>query len=160
MLGQRAAYVLKHPGVFAIQVLKSFRANQGLLLAGALAYYVLLSIVPLLILTVIALSHVIDQTKLLQTLGRYLPGPAHDPQQNHLLAALSPLERERLYPHLRLVPMPLGEVLYESGDVLRHNFFSDRLHRIPAVRAGRWRVGGNLSGRQRKPHRHRAVHGR
>jgi membrane protein len=72
MLGRRAAYVLKHPGVFAIQVLKSFRANQGLLLAGALAYYALLSIVPLLILTVIALSHVIDQTKLLQTLGRYL----------------------------------------------------------------------------------------
>jgi uncharacterized BrkB/YihY/UPF0761 family membrane protein len=44
MLGQRAAYVLKHPGVFAIQVLKSFRANQGLLLAGAVAYYALLSI--------------------------------------------------------------------------------------------------------------------
>jgi uncharacterized BrkB/YihY/UPF0761 family membrane protein len=43
-----------------------------LLLAGALAYYALLSIVPLLILTVIALSHVIDQTELLQTLGRYL----------------------------------------------------------------------------------------
>jgi membrane protein len=72
MVGQRAAYVLTHPGVFAIRVLKSFRANQGLLLAGALAYYALLSIVPLLILTVIALSHVIDQTELLQTLGRYL----------------------------------------------------------------------------------------
>jgi membrane protein len=69
---QRAAYVLKHPGIFAVQVLKSFRANQGLLLAGAVAYYTLLSIVPLLILTVIALSHVIDQTELLQTLGRYL----------------------------------------------------------------------------------------
>jgi len=72
MLGQRAAQVLKHPSVFAIQVLKSFRANQGLLLAGAVAYYALLSIVPLLILSVIALSHVIDQTELLQTLGRYL----------------------------------------------------------------------------------------
>jgi CRP-like cAMP-binding protein len=45
------------------------------------------------------------------------------PQQNHLLAALSPVERERLYPHLRLVPMPLGKVLYESGDVLRHVYF-------------------------------------
>jgi len=52
-----------------------------------------------------------------------MPGPAHDPQQNHLLAALSPLERERLYPHLRLVPLPLGKVLYESGDVLRHVYF-------------------------------------
>ena len=48
---------------------------------------------------------------------------SHDPQQNHLLAALSPGERERIYPHLRLVPMPLGEVLYESGDVLRHVYF-------------------------------------
>jgi YihY family inner membrane protein len=72
MLGQRAAYVLMHPGALAIQTLKSFRANQGLLLAGAVAYYALLSIVPLLILTVIALSHVIDQVDLLQTLGRYL----------------------------------------------------------------------------------------
>ncbi|MEO8654935.1 MAG: YihY/virulence factor BrkB family protein, partial [Ramlibacter sp.] len=49
-----------------------FRANQGLLLAGAVAYYALLSIVPLLILTLIALSHLIDQGELLQTLGRYL----------------------------------------------------------------------------------------
>jgi uncharacterized BrkB/YihY/UPF0761 family membrane protein len=63
---------LKHPGLFTIQVLKSFSANQGLLLAGAVAYYALLSIVPLLILTVIALSYVIDQTALLQTLERYL----------------------------------------------------------------------------------------
>src|ERR1700730_6187152 len=46
-----------------------------------------------------------------------------DRQQNHLLAALSETERERLYPHLQLVPMPLGKVLYESGDVLRHVYF-------------------------------------
>jgi CRP-like cAMP-binding protein len=49
--------------------------------------------------------------------------PCHDPQHNHLLAALPPAERERIYPHLQLVPMPLGEVLYESGDVLRHVYF-------------------------------------
>jgi membrane protein len=72
LIDAQAAYVLKHPGAFAIQTLKAFRANQGLLLAGAVAYYALLSIVPLLILTVIALSHVIDQAELLQTLGRYL----------------------------------------------------------------------------------------
>ena len=48
---------------------------------------------------------------------------AHAPQQNRLLAALSPVERERLYPHLRLVAMPLGKVLYESGDVLRNVYF-------------------------------------
>jgi CRP-like cAMP-binding protein len=46
-----------------------------------------------------------------------------DPQQNHLLASLSPIERERVYPHLQLVPMPLGKVLYESGDVMRHVYF-------------------------------------
>jgi CRP-like cAMP-binding protein len=51
-----------------------------------------------------------------------MPSP-HQPQQNHLLAALSPAERERLYPHLQLVPMPLGKVLYESGDLLRHVYF-------------------------------------
>ena len=51
-----------------------------------------------------------------------MPG-SHNPQQNHLLAALSPVEQDRLYPHLRLVPMPLGKVLYESGDLLRHVYF-------------------------------------
>jgi CRP-like cAMP-binding protein len=48
---------------------------------------------------------------------------SHDPQQNYLLAALSAEERERVYPHLQLVTMPLGKVLYESGDVLRHVYF-------------------------------------
>ena len=71
-LGPQAAVVLRHPGAFALNTLKAFRANQGLLLAGAVAYYALLSIVPLLILIVIALSHVVDQAALLQTLGRYL----------------------------------------------------------------------------------------
>ena len=52
--------------------MRAFRANQGLLLAGAVAYYTLLSIVPLLILMVIALSHVIDQAELLETLRRAL----------------------------------------------------------------------------------------
>jgi YihY family inner membrane protein len=70
--GHPAAYVLQHPGAFVLQVLKAFQANQGLLLAGAVAYYTLLSIVPLLILIVIALSHLVDQAELLFTLGRYL----------------------------------------------------------------------------------------
>jgi YihY family inner membrane protein len=65
-------YLLKRFGIFALQTLRAFRANQGIILAGAVAYYALLSIVPLLILTVIALSHVIDQAELLRTLGRYL----------------------------------------------------------------------------------------
>ena len=68
----QARRVLRDPAGFAWRTLKAFRANQGLLLAGAVAYYALLSIVPLLILIVIALSHVIDQAALLATLGRYL----------------------------------------------------------------------------------------
>jgi CRP-like cAMP-binding protein len=46
-----------------------------------------------------------------------------DPEQNYLLATFSPAERERLYPNLELVPMPLGKVLYESGDQLRYVYF-------------------------------------
>jgi membrane protein len=71
-IAPQARHVLAHPAAFAIRTLKGFKANQGLLLAGAVAYYALLSIVPLLILIVIALSHVVDQGELLQTLGRYL----------------------------------------------------------------------------------------
>src|SRR6202046_3961463 len=52
-----------------------------------------------------------------------MPDPAPYPHQNHLLAAFSDTERERLFPHLELVPMPLGQVLYESGDVLRYVYF-------------------------------------
>jgi YihY family inner membrane protein len=72
IIGRRAAYVLKNPGAFAMRTLRGFRANQGLLLAGAVAYYSLLSLIPLLILIVIALSHVLDEAELLFTLGRYL----------------------------------------------------------------------------------------
>jgi membrane protein len=71
-LRDHTADVLKHPGRFALRVLKGFRANQGLLLAGAVAYYTLLSLIPLLILLLIGLSHVIDQARLLSTLAEYL----------------------------------------------------------------------------------------
>ena len=71
-LDPAATKVLASPGAFFLQTLKAFRANQGLLLAGAVAYYALLSLVPLLILAVIALSHVIDSERLLETIGRYL----------------------------------------------------------------------------------------
>ncbi len=45
------------------------------------------------------------------------------PQQNHLLAALPAEEWKRLQPLLELQPMPLGHVLYESGDAMRHVYF-------------------------------------
>ncbi|WP_029134938.1 Crp/Fnr family transcriptional regulator [Sedimenticola selenatireducens] len=47
----------------------------------------------------------------------------HAPSQNHLLAALPKEDIGRLLPHLELVPMPLGDVLYESGVELRHVYF-------------------------------------
>jgi membrane protein len=65
-------YVLRHPGRFALQVAKGFRANQGLLLSGAVAYYTLLSIVPLFTFLLLVLSHLVDEDVLLTTLKRYL----------------------------------------------------------------------------------------
>ena len=56
--GRAANRIAKQPGAFALAVIKQFRANQGVLLAGAVAYYTLLSLVPLLILILMALSHV------------------------------------------------------------------------------------------------------
>jgi CRP-like cAMP-binding protein len=47
----------------------------------------------------------------------------HDPRQNHLLAALPASDFERLEAGLKLVPLPLGDVLYESGSALRHVYF-------------------------------------
>jgi YihY family inner membrane protein len=57
---------------FSLVVLKSFRANQGLLLAGAVAYYALLSIIPLLILFVIGFSHFVDEVEVLLAIARYV----------------------------------------------------------------------------------------
>src|SRR5678809_1222554 len=47
----------------------------------------------------------------------------HDPCENHILDALPAEERERLFPHLTLVEMPLGMVLYEAGETLSHIYF-------------------------------------
>jgi len=48
---------------------------------------------------------------------------AHDPTQNHLLAALPPQEMERLFPLLELISLPLGKALYEPGGRMRHVCF-------------------------------------
>ncbi|MGZ8943093.1 MAG: Crp/Fnr family transcriptional regulator, partial [Methylobacter sp.] len=52
-----------------------------------------------------------------------LTAAQHTPHQNHLLAALSAEIFERLSPHLELTLMPLGEVLYESGEQLLYVYF-------------------------------------
>ncbi len=59
-------------GSFLLRVLRDFKRNQGLLLSGAVAYYTLLSIVPMLILCLIVLSHLMDEAQLLQTVSTYL----------------------------------------------------------------------------------------
>lgn len=57
---------------FLLRVFHSFKRNQGLLLSGAVAYYTLLSIVPLSILALIVLTHFIEQQQLIHTLSTYL----------------------------------------------------------------------------------------
>lgn len=47
----------------------------------------------------------------------------HQPNQNRLLAALPVPERERLAAHLELVPMLLGQSLYQPGEQLQHAYF-------------------------------------
>ena len=64
--------VATQPRSFALQVLRAFRKNQGLLLSGALAYYILLSVIPLFTFLLLMLSHVVDQSSLIATLSRYI----------------------------------------------------------------------------------------
>jgi len=77
-----ALEIARHPWPFAVEVFREFGRNHGLLLAGAVAYYMLLSIVPLLILLVVVLSNVLEPAALLATLARYLdlvvPGHTKD----------------------------------------------------------------------------------
>jgi CRP-like cAMP-binding protein len=49
--------------------------------------------------------------------------PLHSTTQNHLLAAFPRLEYDRVAPGLELVPMPLGEVLSESGRTMQYVYF-------------------------------------
>ncbi|GFE56231.1 hypothetical protein AOG1_01090 [Geobacter sp. AOG1] len=57
---------------FLLRVLRGFRRNQGLLLSGAVAYYTLLSVVPLSILALIVLTNFIEEQQLINTLSTYL----------------------------------------------------------------------------------------
>jgi membrane protein len=57
---------------FLLRVLRGFKRNQGLLLSGALAYYTLLSVVPMSILALIGLSHFMEEEQLFVTLSTYI----------------------------------------------------------------------------------------
>lgn len=78
----RLSTVIEHPFWFLKKVIAGFRANQGVLLAGAVAYNTLLSILPMLALILIVLSQLTDVQPLLETMREYLgmvaPGHADD----------------------------------------------------------------------------------
>ena len=63
---------LRRGFAFLLRVARGFLRNQGFLLAGAVAYYALLSIVPFSILALVVLSNFIEEQQLIQTLSRYL----------------------------------------------------------------------------------------
>src|SRR4030095_11716717 len=51
---------------------------------------------------------------------------SHEPVGNRLLAALPGKEYQRLRPHLKMVALSFGEVLYEPGEVIRHVYFPNQ----------------------------------
>ena len=120
---EQTGYVIAQPGTFAIRVLRAFRANQGLLLAGAVAYYTLLSIVPLLILLLIALSQIIDQGELLATLGRYLEWliPGQSKAVIGELAAANGLVLQELSEHRASLEATYMELTGDAVDYRTHD---------------------------------------
>lgn len=80
MVGARSRRGFAFLGRFVGHLLRDFRRNQGLLLAGAVAYNTLLSLIPLFALLLVALSHIIDQSLLIHTVALNLeflvPGQA------------------------------------------------------------------------------------
>jgi len=64
--------IARNPWVFFNGALQGFRRNQGLLLSGAVAYYTLLSIVPLMALLLVGLSHLVDEQALLASVSDHL----------------------------------------------------------------------------------------
>lgn len=68
----RIRFVLDHPWQFTKRVINGFRANQGFLLSGAVAYYTLLTIVPMFALILAGLSQIQETQGLLDSLREYL----------------------------------------------------------------------------------------
>lgn len=75
-----ALLLARAAGRVLVGALRSFRKNQGLLLSGAVAYYALISLVPLLVVLLVVLSHLMDEARLLATVEENLelviPGQA------------------------------------------------------------------------------------
>ena len=64
--------IIGHLFRFLVGAIRDFRRNQGLLLSGAVAYYTLLSVVPMTILALIGLSRYVEEEQLFHTLSTYL----------------------------------------------------------------------------------------
>jgi len=88
IISPRARTVIDHPWRFVRRVIAGFRANQGFLLAGAVAYYTLLSIVPMLALILVSLSQFRETAVVIEALREYLVLVSPD-QTEALLAQIS-----------------------------------------------------------------------
>lgn len=88
IISPRARTVIDHPWRFVRSVIAGFRANQGFLLAGAVAYYTLLSIVPMLALILVSLSQFRETTVVIEALREYLVLVSPD-QTDALLSQIS-----------------------------------------------------------------------
>lgn len=81
----------RRPFRFIWRVISDFRANQGLILSGAVAFYLLLSILPFITVILVALSHVVEEKELLRIIESNLqllvPGIA-DTLLNHAASFL------------------------------------------------------------------------
>ena len=72
MSSSRTHFVVNNPLLFIKRVFKGFRANQGFLLSGAIAYYTLLSIIPMIVLILVMLSQFQETQTLISVLREYL----------------------------------------------------------------------------------------
>lgn len=88
IISPRARMVIDHPWRFVRSVIAGFRANQGFLLAGAVAYYTLLSIVPMLALILVSLSQFRETSVVIEALREYLVLVSPD-QTDALLSQIS-----------------------------------------------------------------------
>jgi YihY family inner membrane protein len=66
---RRARPTARTAFIFVHRLLADFRRNQGLLLAGAVAYNTLLSLIPLFALLLVGLSHLVDERRLIHAVA-------------------------------------------------------------------------------------------
>lgn len=85
----RGRQALRAAFIFVHRLVADFRRNQGLLLAGAVAYNTLLSLIPLFALLLVVLSHLVDERRLIHAVALNLEFlvPAEAPAVTAQIAA-------------------------------------------------------------------------